>query len=246
VRLSTLGLLLIPFVVQPPAAPLQPLSGGAPVLAVDLQGGSFSGDPSQLAWSPDDTTLCLQTLDGDRPPLKTRYYLIRLAEHDFHGVDVAPDWAAKYWEWKTTRTPPARPELVIQVFTETGAKGIPTQSLLEKSKNGMMSNAVAAQNEAGSQIRTLMLKGEAIGRYVDQPLVPGMTFGWSPAILHAVAFARPDGRLALMDFDGGTSDVEGAKGILLPAWSPDGSTVVYLQKKGRHHYALMQVAVKHP
>jgi hypothetical protein len=49
-----------------------------------------------------------------------------------------------------------------------------------------------------------------------------------------------------MDFEGGTSDVEGTKDILLPAWSPEGSTLVYLQKKGRHHYALMQVAVTHP
>jgi hypothetical protein len=246
VRLPTLGLLLIPLVMQPPAASPHPLSGASPVLAADIQGGRFAGDPSQLAWSPDNTTLCLQTLDGDAPPLKTRYYLIRPREHDFNGIDVAPDWAAKYWEWKTTRTPPGHPELVIQVDTQTGSKSVPTQSLLEKSKNGLMNNAVAAQNEAGSVVRTLTLKGEAIGRYVDQPLVPGMTFGWSPATLHAVAFARPDGRLALMDFDGGTSDVEGTKDILLPAWSPDGSTLVYLQKKGRHHYALMQVAVTHP
>jgi hypothetical protein len=246
VRLPTLGLLLIPLVLQPSPASAQPLSSASPVLAADIQGGRFAGDPSQLTWSPDNSALCLQTLEGDRAPLKTRHYLIRLAEHDFHGVDVAPDWAAKYWQWKTTRTPPGRPELVIQVYAETVANGIPTQSLLEKSKNGMMSNAVAAQNEAASVVRTLTLKGEAIGRYVDQPLVPGMTFGWSPAALDAVAFARPDGRLALMDLAGGTSDVDGAKDILLPAWSPDGSTVVYLQKKGRHHYALMRVAIARP
>jgi hypothetical protein len=245
-RLPTLGLLIIPFIAQAPAAPPPPLSTAAPTVAAELQGSRFSGDPSQLAWSPDNTTLCLQTVDGDRPPLKTRYYLIRLGDHDFHGVDVAPDWAPKYWDRKSARTPPGHPELVIEVETKTASNKVPTQSLRDKSKNGLMENAVAAQNEAGSVVRTLTLKGEAIGRYVDQPLVPGMTFGWSPEALHAVAFARPDGRLALMDFEGATRDVDGTTGILLPAWSPDGSTVAYLQKQGRHHYTVMQVVVTRP
>jgi hypothetical protein len=244
--LPILGLVLVPLVILPPAASAQPLLAASPALAADIQGDWFSGDPSQLAWSPDNTTLCLQTLDGDRPPLKTRYYLIRLGQHDFHGVDVAPDWAPRYWDWKTTRTPPGHPELVIQVYSETVANGIPMQDLIDKSKNDTINNAVAAQNEAGSRVRTLTLKGETIGRYVNQPLVPGVTFGWSPAPLHAVAFARPDGQLALMDLDGGSSGVAGTKGAILPAWSPDGSTVVYLQKKGRRHYALMQVTVTRP
>jgi hypothetical protein len=244
--LSTLGVLLLASDVFVPAVVPQALSAAAPTLVADLQGSRFSGDPSQLAWSPDNGTLCLQTLDGDRPPLKTRYYLIRPGEHDFHGIDIAPDWAPKYWDWKSARTPPGHPELVVEVATQAASNNIPTQSLHDKSKNGLMENSVAAQNAAGSVVRTLTLKGETIGRYVDQPLVPGMTFGWSPAALHAVAFAKPDGRLALMDFAGGTTDVDGPKGIILPAWSPDGSTVAYLQKQGRHHYALMQVAVAHP
>ncbi len=73
-----------------------------------------------------------------------------------------------------------------------------------------------------------------------------MTFGWSPETLHAVAYAKPDGHLALMDLQGGKINVDAAKGILLPAWSPDGSAIVYIQKQGRHHYALMHVAVTHP
>jgi WD40-like Beta Propeller Repeat len=246
-RLPTFGLLLAALVVSVPAAQAQPFAAAAPMLAADLQGLPFSGDPSQLAWSPDSTTVCLQTLEGDRPPLKTRYYLIRLGEHAFHGIDVAPDWAPKYWDWKSARTPPGHPELVIEVDTQSKAGKIPTQSLQEKSKNGLMDNAVAAQNEAGgSVVRTLTLKGEAIGRYVNQPLVPGMTFGWSPEALHAVAYAKPGGELALMDLQGGKIAVDTTKGVSLPAWSPDGSMIVYVQKQGRHHYALMQVAVTHP
>src|ERR1700730_11238073 len=220
-RLPAPGLLVAAFVVSVPAAQPQPFSTGAPVLVADLQGSRFSGDPSQLAWSPDSTTLCVQTLEGDRPPLKTRYYLVRLAEHDFHGVDVAPDWAPKYWEWKSARTPPGHPELAIQVQTQNKSGGVPTQSLRGKAAGRGLENAVAAQNEAeGSVVRTLTLKGEAIGQYVNQPLVPGMTFGWSPEALHAVAYANPDGHLALMVLQGGTMDADAAKGIILPAWSP--------------------------
>jgi hypothetical protein len=246
-RLPAPGLLVAAFVVSVAAAQPPPFSTAAPVLVTDLQGSRFSGDPSQLAWSPDSATVCLQTIEGDRPPLKTRYYLIRLAEHDFHGVDVAPDWAPKYWEFKSARTPPGHPELAIQVETQNKGGKVPTQSLHAKAAGGGLENAVAAQNEAeGSVVRTLTLKGEAIGQYVDQPLVPGMTFGWSPETLHAVAYAKPDGRLALMDLQGGKIDADATKGITLPAWSPDGSTIVYVQKQGRHHYALMQVAVTHP
>jgi hypothetical protein len=240
-------LLVAAFVVAVPTAQPLPFSTAAPALVADLQGSRFNGDPSKLAWSPDSTTVCLQTLEGDRPPLKTRYYLIRLAEHDFHGVDVAPDWAPKYWEWKSARTPPGHPELAIQVETQNKGGKIPTESLRAKAAGRGLENAVAAQNEAeGSVVRTLTLKGEAIGQYVDQPLVPGMTFGWSPETLHAVAYAKPDGHLALMDLQGGKINVDAAKGIILPAWSPDGSAIVYIQKQGRRHYALMQVAVTHP
>ena len=74
-----------------------------------------------------------------------------------------------------------------------------------------------------------------------------MTFGWSPTALHAVAYAKPDGRLGVLDFSGGQFDVAGTKEAqLLPAWSPDGTMVVYLQKTGRHDYAVMSVSVNRP
>ena len=49
-----------------------------------------------------------------------------------------------------------------------------------------------------------------------------------------------------MDLEGSKRDVDTVKGILLPAWSPDGSRIVYLQKKARRDYQLMQVAVTRP
>ena len=130
----------------------QPLAVNAPALVVQLGGGSFKGTPSQLAWSPDSTTLCVHTLQGDSPPLKSRLFLVVLKDHAFHGVDVAPPWAAAYWEWKSARTAPGHPELVIEVQMQQKSAGIPTQSLQEKAKNGMLPNAVAAQNEVGTLV----------------------------------------------------------------------------------------------
>ncbi len=245
-RARTLGLMFAASFISLPTAQ-QPFAVAAPTLIADLQGSRFKGAPSQLAWSPDNSTLCLQTLDGDQPPLTTRYYLIRLGEHDFHGIDVAPEWAATYWSWKAARTAPGHPELVIQVETHNKSGKIPTQSLSDKAANHMLDNAVAAQNEAeGSVVRTLTLKGEPIGQFVDKPLVPGTVFGWSPETLHALAYTKQNGQLALMDLQGGGLEIEATKGISLPAWSPDGSRIVYIQQQGRHHYALMQVAVTRP
>jgi hypothetical protein len=206
----------------------------------------LKGTPSQLTWSPDSKQLCLQTLEGDGPG-KPHAYLVTIESRTSRGLDVPPAWAATYWTWKSTRMPPGHPELMIEVETLDKAGKIPTQSLSQKAKNGLMENAVAAQNEAGGSVtRTLKLKGETIGLYVDQPLVPGMTFGWSPETLHAVAFAKPDGHLAVLDLDNGRIDVEGTKSVLLPAWSPDGTTVAFIQKTGRRDYVLSTIGVVRP
>ncbi len=223
----------------------QSLTLAAPATIVEWHGSQLKGTPSQLTWSPDSKLLSLQTIEGDAP-YKVHAYLITIESRKFQGLDAPPDWAAKYWEWKSSRMPPGHPELVIQVETKNDSAKIPTQSLSDKAKNGLMDNAVAAQNEAGSVTRTLTLKGETIGRYVDQPLVPGMTFGWSPTTLHAVAYAKADGHLAIFDFDKVPVDVGGTKAVLLPAWSPDGSSIAYLQKTGRRDYVLSTVAVTLP
>ncbi len=222
----------------------QTFTPSAPTLIVSLQGGQFKGNPSQMTWSPDSTTLCVQTLEGNSPPLKTRFYLIPVQEHKFQGADVAPEWAAAYWQFKSARNPPGQPELQIEVETRNQTSGVPTQSLSDKAKNGMMDNAVAAQNVAGNVTYVLKLKGEVVGQYVNQPLVPGMTFGWSPATLHAMAYTKPDGHLSLLDLNAAPTDLAGTKDAILPAWSPDGSQIVYLQKKGRHDFDVMSVSVK--
>jgi hypothetical protein len=223
----------------------QSLTLSAPTVVTEWHGSQLKGEPIQLSWSPDGKNLYLQTLEGASPGAR-HSYLVSLETRTSTGLDGVPSWAATYWEWKSARMAPGHPELVIQVDTTTKGGKVPSQSLRDKSKGNLVENAVAAQNEADAVIRTLTLKGEAIGQYVNQPLVPGTTFGWSPETLHAVAYAKTDGHLAVLDFDMGRIDVEGTKGVLLPAWSPDGTAVVYLQKTGRRDYVLSMVSVKQP
>ncbi len=102
-------------------------------------------------------------------------------------------------------------------------------------------------NVGATQVRTLLLKDEVIGEYVNAPLVPGLTFGWSPEPLQAVAYVAHSHRLMLMDVvSGAKQEVSATSDVLLPAWSPDGSQIVFLQKTSRKTFALMRVTVTRP
>src|SRR5215475_8859980 len=80
----------------------QSLSLTAPTVVLEIRGAQIKGDPLQLAWSPDGTMLCLQTLEGSSPG-KNHAYAIVLEKKSLQGLDVAPDWAGKYWDWKSAR-----------------------------------------------------------------------------------------------------------------------------------------------
>ena len=91
---------------------------------------------------------------------------------------------------------------------------------------------------------TLKLKGTLLGEWVNENPDPGIVFGWAPAPLGLIAFAKKDGgELALMDRDGHTRKIAGSKDCLLPAWSDDGTRVVYLQKKDKKKYSVMLITV---
>jgi len=107
---------------------------------------------------------------------------------------------------------------------------------------GSANEAIASEN--GTQTRTLVLNGEAIGEFKNQPLVPGQTFGWSPEPLHAVAYVTHNKQLALMDVLSKDKQlIAGSKDVSLPAWSLDGRAILYLEKSGRKKYTVMRIEV---
>jgi Tol biopolymer transport system component len=58
-----------------------------------------------------------------------------------------------------------------------------------------------------------------------------------------VAYGNAAGRLAVMDEKGNKQQVEGTKNVILPAWSPDGTKIAFLQKAGKNKYELYVVTV---
>jgi hypothetical protein len=59
-----------------------------------------------------------------------------------------------------------------------------------------------------------------------------------------IAYARPKGgKVVIMDDQGKKVEIDGAEGALLPAWSPDGTRLAWLQRDGRKKYKLYVAAV---
>ena len=62
----------------------------------------------------------------------------------------------------------------------------------------------------------------------------GETFGWGPTGSAAILFV--DGRrIAFMDQKKNKKVIAAVKGATMPAWSNDGSRIVFLQKAGRRN-----------
>lgn len=247
-RTSMISLLLASVALSAHASE-PPFAVSTPATLLDLDLGTLKGAPTCLAWSPTEGEFYLQTVDDGA---KMRHYILRLGSPP-QAADGQPVWAATYWNWKSARTVPGHPELVIEVATRNDTSQITSMNLHDKAEGvGDRSGTPGVANMANAnigaaQVRRLMLKGEVIGEYVNAPLVPGLTFGWSPESMHSVAYVAHSHRLMLMDVaSDAKQEVAATSEVLLPAWSPDGSQIVFLQKTGRKTFALMRVAVTRP
>lgn len=232
---------LIPFAVSPPA------------VIMDFDGHAVQGHPVALAWSGTAGTFYLQTVEGYQPKLVTRHYTITVGDKAPVKITAEPDWATQYWAFKSRRDAPAQTDLLIAVDQRVDRNRIPNQSLADKAR-GMESGGGAialqgAENAANdsqnrSEVKSLRLKNTIIGEFYDAPLIPGLTFGWSPATQHAVAYADTHGRLAIFDyFLDAAQTVDGTDHVLLPAWSMDGMKIVFLEQTGKKRFSLEQVTV---
>jgi hypothetical protein len=226
-----------------------PFVVSTPATLVDLDLGKLKGAPTCLAWSPNEGEFYLQTVDDGA---KMRHYILRLGSSP-QSADGEPIWASTYWNWKSARTVPGHRELAIEVATRNDTNQVSSMNLHDKAAGmGNRSGSTAARdlteaNVGATQVRMLLLKDEVIGEYVNAPLVPGLTFGWSPEPLQAVAYVAHSHRLMLMDVvSGAKQEVSATSDVLLPAWSPDGSQIVFLQKTSRKTFALMRVTVTRP
>ena len=90
---------------------------------------------------------------------------------------------------------------------------------------------------------TLSYLGVEIGQWVTDEPKSGVTFGWGPAGSGALAFADRQGRLTLMDKERRVRPIARTDRVLLPAWSPDGNYVAYLEQQGRSKFRLTSIAL---
>lgn len=227
----------------------------AEVAQIDL--GKMQGALlNQLAWSPDGKELYLQTLTEDRKALpKDVYHYVMEAEGgSFKKVSAPPDWAIAYWTWKSGQTAPDDAAFKIDISTEkriNAATALPMAGEMAKGgTNAGMGGAsdeslrAAASASTNATVYTMRLKGEVIGEWLDHRIMPGVTFGWGPPGTHVMAYSeKQSGRLVIMDSTGAKQKIEGTRGVVLPAWTSDGTRLAYLESRGRNKFALIIATV---
>lgn len=242
-----------------PAADALKISAPRTVTELDL--GKLKGEPWKLAWSPDASELYVQTVerDGSGAVKKARHYLVAAGGGSIKDVDTEPAWAQKYWTWKSWKAAPGSPKFEIaleerrEILRSTRApRGGGEAGMTGDPSAGAPVGGGSAAGPAGTVqigegqnaiIRTMKLKGEAIGEWVNAGIVPGLTFGWSPAALNMIAFSVKQEDVVVMDEQGRKHKIDTSGATRLPAWSDDGKRLAYLEHKGGRRFALQVVEI---
>ncbi len=235
----------------------------APATVATLEPRRFKGEPTRMAWSPDAREIYIQMVEMDRRgvPAKLSHVRISLPDGRVGTMSAEPAWAAKYWGWKSGQASPVAAGFRIavdskeEVVRPTGVAmgGDLARGGTEGGGGGMGAGAgvsvdeiTSATNQAQKVVTwTLRLKGEVIGTWVNQAVVPGLTFGWAPKV-PIVAFCDKGGALVLMDEATHKKTVEGVDDARLPAWSDDGSRLAVLSGSERRGWTLVTVDVGRP
>ena len=219
-----------------------------PTAVVELDAGKLKGSPTRLVWAPEGDALYVQTRDKDGLGPVVRHHLVNLATREVKTADAEPAWASRSWQAKSAQSPPWAPALRIAVKEEkrqVGTTAAPMGGGLARGspdagQTGASAGEVtsAAQTVQQASVWTLTFQGEWIGEWVNTPVTPGTTFGWSPVGLKMIAFVDREGRLTLMDDGRHKVVVGGTRDALLPAWSDDGRCIAYAERTGRKKVTL--------
>lgn len=221
---------------------------GAPSTIAELDLGKLKGDLRRVAWSADGMQLYILTVDGNPPSGKQHHFVVAVTGGPVSSVDAEPEWADSYWRFKSDRLAPGHESLMIDVAQGienikigTGSAGALDRSSSPAGAGNINSDANPdrALEKSTQNVVRLTLLGETISEFVNERPIPGLTFGWAPRGAGAIAYTNREGRLLLLDLNRHKRTVQGVKDALLPAWSPDGTRLAYVQKTGRKKYNLV-------
>jgi dipeptidyl aminopeptidase/acylaminoacyl peptidase len=249
---AALALSIVPLVVID--QDVKALRLTAPGSVAEIDTGKMKGEPTQLAWSPDGTSFFLQTSERDRLGMirSPRFFMVPAAGGKPESLKAAPDWAAEYWAWKAHKSAPGAGSFQIDIVEEQKTESATSSPMggalargggTDPTAGTTMDDAVVhAQQTQKQRVITLRLKNEIVGQFINQQFLPGYTFGWAPRGA-MIAYGNEQGHLAIMDQTGNKQEVGGTKAVLLPAWSPDGTKIAFLQRAGKNKYELCVVPV---
>jgi hypothetical protein len=208
----------------------------------------IKGEPWRLAWSPDGTQIHLAAMKRKSTTMEVADYLIDVKSGAIKPAGALPDWATKYWEWKSWKSAPGNAALEIgldQQRKNVAATARPMGGDLARGGTSVNPGTTVDEAAGGTStnllIITMRLKGEVIGRWEGEPMVPGLTFGWGPEGTQMMAFAAQDGKLTLVDEQGRKQKIDGTRDVRLPAWSGDARRLAWVEKQDRKKFRV-QVA----
>jgi hypothetical protein len=230
----------------------------APRALTEIDTGKIPGAPARLAWGPNGV-LYVRVTELDRwGNERNRHFLVTPSEKAvLTPADGEPLWLAAYWAWKSAPIAPGLPTVKLEIeqrrernriinapsgggLAGTASAALPGSTGGEGVSQGVA--AAAANSGYTASVVTVRFKGQVVAEWADEAPQPGMRLGWAPAPMGLLAYVDTENRLTLTDREGRKLRVPGTTSVLLPAWSPDGKQIAFLQKN-KKKYAVMLVDV---
>lgn len=246
--ISLLLALTLSTLPQSPAAPKPATELKlAPKPVAEFELSKLHGVIRRLAWNADNTQLYLQTaeLGSDALPKTTFHYLIDARTGALTKADIEPAWATDYYTWKSWKSAPGDDKFLIDLTTEqrkASATSTPMGGNYARGgidpagSTGTSAEAVSAaalQMQSGTAV-VMRLKGQVVGEWLNQPPVPGQSFGWGPQGSGLIAYAEPNNRqLMVMDKSGARQKIDDTKGVYVPSFSTDARKLAWIEVRGK-------------
>jgi hypothetical protein len=215
------------------------VSVARPKVVCELDLGVLKGAVRRLAWSPNRSSIYIQTTEGEA----TAYdYIVDLETGEISRAFGEPSWAIEYWARKSAFEAPGDPSLRLEI-SESNRRTRPMPFSGGFANGGAQTVDPRNPVDAYENEVTVRFLGLEIGNWINGAPMAGDTFGWGPDGSGALVFSDRSGRLTIVDRARRMRAVDGVKDATLPAWSSDGAALAFLQKAGRKKYRLMTAAV---